>query len=488
MSNRRIDNLREPSNVHFRVQTGFPTATDATEGTLSLRYISGTGLCLFAYYANRWNMVKLSPMNAKDEMIIENLVVKNLNVDKTAKFNLSKVDVSDKNIPKIRKWDKSYIDMRSGEVDVHFKGINSSGMLISKEVHSVNDITVGNGTEDAAIQSKGDNNLILKTGNATTSNLTIVDGGDGDVQVNTDGTGKLSVGSGSAAGVVSSIGDHDLLLQTGNATTGNITIADGASGTIKLMPNTDGEIAIGNGVQTGKLTTRGTTDLVLSTNSGVNSGTITITDAVNQSIALAPNGTGDVSLTADNVVVGPGDAQAVIKSSGDHNLVLKTGNSTTGTIVIEDGAAGDISINPAGTGIVTTGRPIGFTHYAASDWDDNAGAESINFSTEGNKARVAFTGADITIDNTKLIFPANISGNYTLLVKMYTGGSITKNVVTLWTSHYGAVDTDATNVIWQSGAIPEVTEDQSHMDIFSFYWDSDEKKAYGVATQGFEVP
>ena len=65
---------------------------------------------------------------------------------------------------------------------------------------------------------------------------------------------------------------------------------------------------------------------------------------------------------------------------------------------------------------------------------------------------------------------------------------ITKNVVTLWTSHYGAVDTDATNVIWQSGAIPEVTEDQSHMDIFSFYWDSDEKKAYGVATQGFEVP
>ena len=70
MSNRRIDNLREPSNVHFRVQTGFPTATDATEGTLSLRYISGTGLCLFAYYANRWNMVKLSPMEEFQGKII----------------------------------------------------------------------------------------------------------------------------------------------------------------------------------------------------------------------------------------------------------------------------------------------------------------------------------------------------------------------------------------------------------------------------------
>ena len=104
MSNRKIDNLREPSNVHFKVQTGYPGALDAKEGTLTLRYISGTGLCLFAFHANKWNMIKLAPMNAKDETIVENLVVKNLEVDKTAKFKSSKIDVSDKNLPEIKNW------------------------------------------------------------------------------------------------------------------------------------------------------------------------------------------------------------------------------------------------------------------------------------------------------------------------------------------------------------------------------------------------
>ena len=43
--------------------------------------------------------------------------------------------------------------------------------------------------------------------------------------------------------------------------------------------------------------TTGTTDLVLSTNGGTNSGTITINDGVNGDIALAPNGTGRVAIT-----------------------------------------------------------------------------------------------------------------------------------------------------------------------------------------------
>ena len=49
-----------------------------------------------------------------------------------------------------------------------------------------------------------------------------------------------------------------------------------------------------NGAGTLTLTTGGTEDLVLSTNSGTNSGTITITDAANGDINIAPNGTGEV--------------------------------------------------------------------------------------------------------------------------------------------------------------------------------------------------
>ena len=121
MSNRKIDNLREPSNLQLKVKTGYPTAIDAKEGVVTLRYIPGTGLALFAYYANRWRMTKLSNLNAKDESIVENLKVKNLEIDKSAKFNASSVDISEKNIPSIRKWDKSYNDIRSGEIEANFK-------------------------------------------------------------------------------------------------------------------------------------------------------------------------------------------------------------------------------------------------------------------------------------------------------------------------------------------------------------------------------
>ena len=42
------------------------------------------------------------------------------------------------------------------------------------------------------------------------------------------------------------------------------------------------------------MTTDGAHDLILDTNSGTNSGTITITDGANGNINLAPNGSGQV--------------------------------------------------------------------------------------------------------------------------------------------------------------------------------------------------
>ena len=51
-----------------------------------------------------------------------------------------------------------------------------------------------------------------------------------------------------------------------------------------------------NGAGNLTITTGGTTDLILNTNSGTASGSITITDAANQPITLAPNGTGVVDI------------------------------------------------------------------------------------------------------------------------------------------------------------------------------------------------
>jgi hypothetical protein len=42
----------------------------------------------------------------------------------------------------------------------------------------------------------------------------------------------------------------------------------------------------------------------------------------------------------------------IFKSNGDNDVILKTGNSTTGSITITDGANGNIAITPNGTGEV----------------------------------------------------------------------------------------------------------------------------------------
>ena len=83
-----------------------------------------------------------------------------------------------------------------------------------------------------------------------------------------------------------------------NAATGKdpLIAANGGDTNIDLAisPKGSGELVIGTGSATGAITTSGAYDLVLDTNSGTNSGSITITDGANGNINLAPNGTGQV--------------------------------------------------------------------------------------------------------------------------------------------------------------------------------------------------
>ena len=84
-------------------------------------------------------------------------------------------------------------------------------------------------------------------------------------------------------------------LEVTNAATGNPPIL-GASGEtnvdVHIKPKGSGETRIGTGAAAATLTTSGAHDLVLDTNSGTNSGTITITDGTDGNINIAPNGDG----------------------------------------------------------------------------------------------------------------------------------------------------------------------------------------------------
>jgi hypothetical protein len=69
---------------------------------------------------------------------------------------------------------------------------------------------------------------------------TITNSTNGTVSIN----GELAVGNGLAAGVFKSNGDYDVTLETGNSTSGKITIINGANGNINLTPDGTGSVKI----------------------------------------------------------------------------------------------------------------------------------------------------------------------------------------------------------------------------------------------------
>ncbi len=116
-------------------------------------------------------------------------------------------------------------------------------------------------------------------------------------------------------GVTSSAVNEVKITNAATGTAGPIIAANGETNVdLRLAPAGSGEIAIGTGSANATLTTRGAYDLVLDTNSGTNSGTITITDAANGNITLSPNGTGEVQATDQ------ADATAAVKIAGKETM------------------------------------------------------------------------------------------------------------------------------------------------------------------------
>ena len=108
-----------------------------------------------------------------------------------------------------------------------------------------------------------------------------------------------------------------------------------------------------NGAGALTVTTGGAADLILNTNSGTNSGSITIGNGTNGNITVATNGTGDFYVDADTVRIGDSNANATITTNGTGDLILNTNSGTnSGSITIEDGVNGNIIIAPNGTGQV----------------------------------------------------------------------------------------------------------------------------------------
>jgi len=193
-----------------------------------------------------------------------------------------------------------------------------------------------------AATDKGDA-LVFATGNdGTNPDIDTLPAGN----VTTSGTQTLTNKTLTSPAIGTSILDtngNELALLTATSSAVNeFTIANAATGNdptlsatggdtnidIAIKPKGSGETVFGTGAASATLTTSGAHDLVLDTNSGTNSGTITITDAADGDITIAPNGTGQAK------AVDASDATGAIKIAGKETIWVPSsamyGNTTNG--------------------------------------------------------------------------------------------------------------------------------------------------------------
>jgi len=200
----------------------------------------------------------------------------------------------------------------SGSHTVQFKYASGSGDSFTFAADNKGDAvvfaTANDGTNpDIDTLPAGD---VTLTGTQTLTNKTLTAPKIADAGFIADANGAEQIIFQTTASAVNE-------LEVTNAATGNPPII-GASGEtnvdVHIKPKGSGETRIGTGAAAATLTTSGAHDLVLDTNSGSNSGTITITDAANGDITIAPNGTG-VAKAVDGA-----DATGAIKIAGKETI------------------------------------------------------------------------------------------------------------------------------------------------------------------------
>ena len=209
-------------------------------------------------------------------------------------------------------------------------------------------------------------------------------------------------------------------LEITNAATGNPPIL-GASGEtnvdLHLKPKGTGETRVGTGAADATITSSGAHNLILDTNSGTNSGTITIIDGSNGNIDLTPNGTGDVTLQADTVQIGDNNANATLTTQGTGDLILNTNNGTNaGNITLADGANGNIDVSTNGTGYIKFNDLAYIPQQALTSssnavaWDVQAKPNAYHLTTENT----TFSAPTNSVEGSFICLEINYDGSHTI--------------------------------------------------------------------------
>ena len=244
-------------------------------------------------------------------------------------------------------------------------------------------------------------------------------------------TNSFNIAFDDAHGINDENGNEQIVFQTTssavnqfdvtNAATGNAPSISATGGDsnidIALIPKGTGETKVGTGSADATITSSGAHNLILDTNSGTNSGTITITDGANGNIDLTPNGTGDVTLQADTVQIGDNNADATLTTQGTGDLILNTNNGTNaGNITLADGANGDINVSTNGTGAIKFNDIAYIPQQALTSssnavaWDAQAKPNAFHLTTENT----TFSAPTNNIEGSFICLEINYNGSHTI--------------------------------------------------------------------------
>lgn len=166
-------------------------------------------------------------------------------------------------------------------------------------------------------------------------------------------------------------GVYSIILQLYDIWIEGIYSTSGGSGTVTSITTTGANGISISGGSTQTITTSGTFALALgnitptsiSTGTGSFTGDVEFASSIkspngsNSPVVIAPDGTGDLHVNADSLRLGDNNANSTIATNGTGDLILTTneGSATEGIIRIYDGANGNITLTPNGTGQVQVG-------------------------------------------------------------------------------------------------------------------------------------
>ncbi len=350
-----------------------------------------------------------------------------------------------------------------------------------------NGITIGDNTNVGKLSSLGANDLQLETNNGTNSGtITITDGVDGDISLSPNGNGAVEIsGAYKLPTAVTTDNNYVLTAQTDGTTAwaasggggigGSIadnqvavgaTTADEIEGSSNLT--FDGTmLKFGTGSTTAKLSSNGSQDLVLTTNTnaGFTEPYIQLNDSASGNISINSGNSGATKINIGRDTtrwVQINNDYYLPQSDGTANQFIKTNGS--GTLSFADaagGIGGAISDNQVAYGDLVTNDIEGNAKFTY-----DVTTQSLNIASGTGTGTILSGSSDMVIRNSSASAHSKITLGYdaansnikldtdgTGLVEIHKGGSLAyslPNVVTTTNDYVLTAQTDGSTA-WAAG-------------------------------------